>query len=190
MSVSKIITALVAFSGLATQVAAAPVQWTLSDWTIEFYETTGSFVFDADTSVFSDINVSHSLVDPNTGDRTLTFQADTIETTTLAGQDVMVLFGPSQFFGLGVSVQVLAPLTNAGGIVDVSSDNLPPNIQLGFGDCSVGMCFSVNDDLDFEEDAMPQLIGVPVSPVPLPAGLPLLLIGLGAFGVVRHTRQG
>ncbi|MEO1365349.1 MAG: VPLPA-CTERM sorting domain-containing protein [Pseudomonadota bacterium] len=129
----------------------------------------GSFVFDADTQTFSDIDI--------------TVDGDNSIATSLGGFfDYDTSRGGATFgFGNGVdtttSSRVLyfgaeAPLTNAGGsLSSTASFSFPGVTLLAFGDVSLNGT------------------AVPLAPVPVPAGLPLLLAGLGAIAVLRTRRK-
>ncbi|MEO0744926.1 MAG: hypothetical protein AAFY49_06210 [Pseudomonadota bacterium] len=135
----------------------------------------GSFVFDADTETFSDISIT---VD---GDTSIASPlGGFFEYTTQRG-------GATFGFGNGVdaasSSRVLyfgtvSALTNAGGSVSSTSSFSFPGVSLlAFGDVTLTGA------------PVPQTPD-PVSSVPLPAGLPLLLAGLGMVGVLRMRRRG
>ncbi len=64
-----------------------------------------------------------------------------------------------------------------GMVVDVNS--IPNPLTTGF-------VIKVDDFADYEAAIAAKLQKVITAPVPLPAGLPLLLVGIGAFGLVRR----
>ena len=133
----------------------------------------GSFVFDADTETFSDISI--------------TVDGDSSIASSLGGFFEYTTQRGGATFGLGNGVDAAsssrvlyfgteAALTNAGGSVSSTASFSFPGVSLlAFGDVTlIGTPVPQTPD--------------PVSPVPLPAGLPLLLAGLGMVGVLRLHR--
>ena len=182
----RLLCAAALIASLPTVAAAIPVKWDV-DGTIFSGETvfdpvfgfttfvsggvadtevSGSFVFDADTATFSDINLTVGQDDPVISPLGGFFE--------YAVQRGGATFGFGNGIGASGSDRVLyfgadSALTNAGGVVESSASYSFPGVSLlAFGDVTLTGT------------------ALPVTPVPLPAGGALLLAGLLGFAGLRR----
>lgn len=137
----------------------------------------GSFLYDAATNVYSDINLVG--VDTDTaGSFDQPFFLGAGNATNVRFQEIET---GDRSGGLAVSLVFLDPLTDAGGTARLNS-------------LFLGLCNNASCNMIGAQDVL-QTAGNPVdgfevtgTPVPLPAGLPLLLMGLAALGLYSRPR--
>ena len=156
---------------------ASPIQWTLADVLFEDGGTaSGSFVYDADTDVFSDI-----LVTTTAG----AFAPGAVYTSLVVGGagDAVLTSGSGNLTGAAALQLVFyTPLTNAGGLV--------PLVDLFFLQFSSyeGSCVNAScSTLDFARLMVDGgVIGTPAAVVPVPAAAWLLGSALAGLGMLRR----
>lgn len=165
-----------AFALAASAAMAAPVTWTFDNATFDDGTSiTGSFVYNANSNTFSDINVMSSL---------FTYSAVTAD----SDQNLATLVTKSSgdLTGEGSLVLEFFPsLSDAGGIAALV------NLSSYEGTCRDATC-SGSDLIAFRDVADNSSItgaSSSVSAVPVPAALPLLAGGLGLLGLVRARRK-
>ncbi|TGD73622.1 hypothetical protein E4634_11430 [Mangrovimicrobium sediminis] len=122
---------------LSVAAEAAPVKWYLQDVTFEDgARVEGSFVFDADTNTYSDIDVTTSpgVAEIVGGVETTVsgFLYDRVSTRIVLAPDPEIVYiddAAQDAIGQGVGIVELSfrsPLTNAGGRVQLATTNGPP----------------------------------------------------------------
>jgi hypothetical protein len=145
---------------------AAPVFWTLDGVTFADGATaSGSFVFDADTLVYSDIDVT------TTDGPVLSGTSYEFEHTTFPTAATRLIVADSLPLAIGVHAMNLTfadALTNAGGVVALSGFGIE-------GLCTSAFCGGVDP---FRNVAAGSVRG---TPVPEPAAIVLLAAGLCAL---------
>jgi len=152
---------------------ATPVLWTLTD--VEFDDAgtaSGSFIYDADTGAFSAVAVSTS-----GGSLPPVDYADVL----FGGEfDALMVIDPFADLTGVPTLQLIfqAPLTNAGGFVDLAS--FDPFFSSFEQTCGDPLCFSAVVERTVISGG---LIG---TVVPLPAGFVLLLSALGILPWARR----
>jgi len=159
---------------------AGPVLWALTNATFTDGATaTGSFVFDADTSVFGNVSVSKA-------DGAYASVAYT--TATQYTNPATIEFGTKSSLNTGdffIDLIPVAALTNAGGVVGLTAAVSP--VAFGrdsfFGRCLDAGCNSGGDIGGLNAGA--SLVGVAV---PEPATL-LLVLAAGVGAVASRRRQ-
>lgn len=167
-----IIAALFLFTASAAQ--AVPVTWTLQNWTFnDGGSASGSFVYDADTNVFSDMFIATT----NGSARTGAIYGSVINGGDTAISAVPFAGFPSLLSSPNLMVMFAEQLTNvgAGVVVDVFMGQEAT--------CNNAACTSLAGPVRFLED------GASVSSVPIPAALSLFLSSLVAFGLVARRRR-
>jgi len=142
---------------------------------------TGSFIYDADSGMFSSITLTTSAESPSGG---LTFTQ--FEIDSIAGLVFSQIGAPSEISGtnLVLSNIHLTDLTNAGGILDQSGGFLPWG-SMAEASCSFN-CESLVAVLS-NWGTGASLIG---APIPIPAAVWLFGSGLiGLIGVARRKKS-
>lgn len=160
----------------ATLANAMPVQWTLSNVTFNDESTvTGSFVFDADTGVFSNVLITTALASYDTSEvDTIPFGADA------TGIQLVDNYVPNNNAGKRtLNLDFVDALTNGGGIVALA---------LGFpsfeGECIAADCSTGHIS---REVASGEVIAAGGT-IPEPESLALLGIGLAALAGMRRRK--
>jgi hypothetical protein len=158
-----VIAATVASVGMvATPAEAAALRWNLQGVTFNDGGTaSGSFLFDADTNTFSDVNISTFL---SNGNPVASYVSALGDATGFAS----VIPSPFSVLTFGFS----SPLTNLGGEIA-----LLPTTEFAF----VG-------GLPLSRSISAGSVSAAATPIPTPALLPGL-IGLG-MGIARKRKQG
>jgi hypothetical protein len=165
---------------------AAPILWTLDDVTFRDGGTaSGSFIFDADTSIYSSIDV-----ETTAGSTVLSGRSYQIEHPFYVGSPmflVMIESLPVAFGTRSLQLPFAEDLTNAGGTV-----TLGRLFNFGEGSCGGPPCQDVTEALPLRYIADGQVIGtpVPLSAVPEPSTLLLVAAGLAATRARRRTAPG
>lgn len=172
----------------AVSVNAAPVQWS-SDGNIVLNTgavVSGSFVFDQDTGVFSNVMINLSgTTDALSQDGLYDTTISASPRTNFAG--LLAHIGATSANMTGEAALFLSfdsPLTNAGGTVELH--------EISSVVCADSICDSLNHTPDQAVaffDPIGSFSASPTVPsqVPLPATLPLLLVGVG--GVFTLSRR-
>jgi hypothetical protein len=155
-----------------TPAKAVPVTWTLQDWTFnDGGSASGSFVYDADTNVFSDMFIATT----NGSARTGAIYGEAISGGNTAFSAVPFAGFPSLVSSPNLVVMFASQLTNLGGIVDVFMGQEAT--------CDNVACTSLAGPIRFLED------GSVVAATPIPAALPLFLTGLVALVAVGRRKR-
>ena len=162
------------FTGAAQ---AAPITWYLMD--VEFNDgvtATGSYVFDADAGIFSNINVitsgmgnNYSVVNPSS--------PGNAGFLALLTTDVGDLTGVPE-----LTMELAAPMSNAGGTIEIVPDFLfSGGTGFGFeGPCGNAACTGLFPARGISS-------GFVTTQVPLPSTLAVLLLGTGLL--LRRRRS-
>jgi hypothetical protein len=153
------------FGVLSHGAAASLVEWTVQGLFIDGGSLTGSFVYDADTNVYSswDILASASILGPPPSHNYLPSNSSTVGSSA-AG---VIFSAPADARTLSLGFN--PALTNFGGLVDVSATEV----------------FDSGSRFTFGAFA----IGLPVAAIPEPSTYALMLAGLGLVGFVAHRRR-
>ena len=150
---------------------AVPVTWELGNWAFDDGGTAaGSFVFDADTNVFSDIFIATT----NGAVRTGALYGAAVAGSAGAFSLVPAVF-PNLTFSPNVAAMFAAALTNAGGTVGVF---LGQESTCESADCNI-----LGDPMRHLES------GAFVQAVPIPTAFSLFLSGLVAFGLIARRKR-
>jgi len=157
--------------------SANPVTWTLQDWVFDDGGTaSGSFVFDADTGVYSSINII------TTAGSTLSGDSYGVPFPPYGGNEEIMLAVPEALADLTGSLVLAVTwadlLTNAGGSVYA---DLMESLVAEFI-CLDATCFKV-------DSARFLVSGFITSEVPLPAALPLFAAGLAGVASLRRRKK-
>ena len=162
------------------QARAVPVLWTLSGVTFDDGATaSGSFVFDADTVVYSDIDIT------TTDGATLTGATYAFDHPGFPNNPALIIVAAALPLAAGVHAMNLsysAPLTNAGGIVPLGTVFGAFGIE---GLCATAGCFGVDP---FRQPNAGELHGTVVE-APEPVTLLLLSPGLALIALRRSLRR-
>jgi hypothetical protein len=138
MCISRTIFAVaIGIVSVALPASAGPVTWTLSDVTLAGGGSiSGSFTFDADTNIYSDIDiVTSGVTDIDTGDNLFAY----IDYPEVWPETSYVLFAfttasqPTAATQPLVSFQFVSPLTDAGGTISISTTSF---FTSGVGTCT------------------------------------------------------
>lgn len=179
---SKIL-GLLAMGLLAGPMAAdaVPVTWTLNGVILQGGTAGGSFVYDADGSVFSDIALTTSL------GRTYTQFVGTSISAGLVFLQSGVESGST--IALGLTDITPALLTDAGGVLPINIDTTTANFAEftcdALSECPLGFGTNVNN---WQFGGVSTLTGVPRVSVPEPGSLALLGFGLAGLGLSRRRK--
>ena len=154
---------------------AVPLKWTLQDWTFSDGGTaSGSFVFDAATTTYSDIMVQTS----GGGQPTRTYDAN-----ALAALSQTLFFtqgtGPDFTNVVFLSAALTSAMTDAGGTISLFNFSALGERRCDDPSCTFGT-------------GIRSLTGgsiVAAAAVPVPAALPLMLSGLLAFAAIGRRRK-
>ncbi len=169
--------ALLAHFAAIGAACANPVTWTLQDWVFDDGGTaSGSFVFDADTGVYSNINII------TTGGSALAGDSYGVPFPPFPGNEEIILAVPEALADLTGSLVLAVTwadfLTNAGGTVYA---DLMESLVAEF------ICL---DSTCFKASASRFLVsGFITSEVPLPAALPLFAAGLAGVASLRRRKK-
>ena len=158
----------------ANPAGAVPVLWTLTDVVFDDAgSASGSFVYDADFGAFSSLSVSTS--GGAFGPR------DYSDVLTGGASDALLVSPPADLTGTpALQLIFQAPLTDAGGIVDLAS--FDPFSSSFEQTCLDAVCSTAAIDRTIVSGG---LVG---TVVPLPGGLALLASALGLLGCTRTRR--
>jgi hypothetical protein len=154
---------------------AVPILWTLENVTfLDGGAASGSFIFDADSSLYSSISVSTTA-----GATVLSAASYDAEHTFYVGnpQFLVMVDSPVAPGTRVLQLPFVEALSNAGGTVALGG-----LFNFGEGSCGEPPCQDVTVLLPFRYIADGQVVGtpVPVSPVPEPSTLLLVAVGLAA----------
>ena len=161
---------------------AAPVLWTLSGVIFDDGETaSGSFVFDAETVQFSEIDIV-TTDGPVLAGTTYGFDHPGFpnDPTRLLIVDTL----PRAVGIHGLNLTLAAPMTDFGGIIPLGAPPFGDNKGIE-GLCVTAGCFGVDP---FRKPITGELRGTAV-PVPEPATLLLVSLGLAAAMIWRRERD-
>ena len=161
--------------GFSQPASATPLTWNLVGVTFDDGGTaTGSFVFDADTGLFSAISIVTSPDPalgrgatygvPGVGDATF---FDTLTSLPAAGKDRLLF-------------DLLTPMTNAGGLIGINLGAGIPDLETT---CPDDVCASPGPGTRLIET------GSVVSGVTIPEPSTLLLLGSGALVLRRRLKR-
>lgn len=187
--------ALVAAIGLgcvvSTKAHAVAVKWTVENFTLDDGgEVTGSYIYDASTDIFSDILLSTSAGSVMTTGANFTFSG------AFGAEDTVDLYEtlPSDLTGIrSLYFQLNDSMTDLGGTISIygyDSVNFGRNIVEGI--CEDATCDLYNASFPGRgpvTGSTARVVGVPLAPVPLPAGAPLVLSGFLAFSILKRRRE-
>jgi len=179
MKIKLIGFALLANFSFAFAAHAVPVTWFLQD--VAFNDggvATGSFVFDADTATFSDINVtttSGSILTGETYDSVLPVSPGNSSFLSFANSA-----GVGDFTGFdAIAIALSGTMTNAGGLLAINIAGFASESR-----CVDSDCFAVANPFRSITSGF-----ITTSEVPLPAALPLFLAGLAGLGFAKRKRE-
>jgi hypothetical protein len=167
--------------------SATPIMWTLNDF--EFNDggsAIGSFVFDADTGVFSEVNITTTAGSTLSGD-TYGFEGPYADRNSGSfGTSITADYTDQLNFFFDID----GYMSNAGGTLDVFGFNSSAIGDFGWGEgiCGDPKCGDYDDVLTsryYLANSTPTITGATVD-VPSPGTLPLLMLGLIATGLVRR----
>ena len=165
----------------AQSAQAVPILWTLEDVTfLDGGAASGSFIFDADFSLYSSIGVSTTA-----GSTVLSGASSDAEHTFYVGspQFLVMIDGPVAPGTRVLQLPFVVALSNAGGTVTLGG-----LFNFGEGSCGAAPCQDVSALLPFRYLAEGRVVGNPVavSPVPEPSTLLLVTAGLAAARARRR----
>ena len=169
---------------------AIPVEWTLDSWLFtDFRTASGSFTFDADTNIYSNVNITTTpelffgpFPPPPVFGTTYTRVNPFIPNDNMVA--TFVTNAPDLTNTPKLFLTSFSGLSNAGGLVIL--------FPLGFAIetfCDDGVCLNANLSLGRRDLLFGSLLGEPVSAVPLPAALPLFGAALGTVGLAGWRRR-
>jgi hypothetical protein len=188
------------FALTATSAQAFPLLWTLEDWTFDDGgSVTGSFIYDAQTREFSNIDMI------STGGVQTTHYTVLQDYTTFAPFEELATFAPANFTTpLSAPLMQVAlnfQLTDAGGTVDLSTGALFPVIEdkcfanpanCGPGGTFPDFRFTTPVKLDPATGQFAftgtNLVASAVPAVPLPASALLLMGGLAMLRIKARRK--
>lgn len=162
---------------------AVTLTWDITGGTNGAGDFSGSFDFDADTGIYSNVNVSVS------GGASLSAQVFSFVTTTTVGAPSASLssFGTlasgAMTGGYNLGIQWSSPLSNAGGTTAAAVAALWDCVDAG---CTYGAATSV---ITLRPSTSVTARPLEIAPVPLPAAAPMLLAGLAGFGLMARRKR-
>jgi hypothetical protein len=153
---------------------AATLTWVLQGVVFDDGGTaTGSFGYDADTNIFSAINITTSV---NAGLGTTYGVPTGVGNSTLF--DTVTAFPVTGEYRL--TFDLTAAMTNLGGTIALNLFSVWLDVELL---CAEPGCFTLATSRFLSQGA------ITTSPVPLPAALPLFAAGLGAMGFMGWRKR-
>ena len=157
---------------------ALPIKWVLQDVVFNDQSTaTGSYIYDTDTNMFSNINVSTSTIgsvytvgNPSSGGNSMFLALLTTDVGDLTGVPELTMALASAMTNAGGALAILADFIFSGGT--------------GFsfeGACNVPNCGGLDADRGISSGSV-------TTSVPVPATLALFGLGLASLGWSRRKR--
>ena len=185
MRILKAAALAIILSCLSLSAQAMSVRWELSGSLFQGGTAGGSFIYDATSMMFSDINLFTSAGSPSGG---LTFTEFVGESFNgLNFQQASVTDGTSTI-ALSLADITLAMLTDAGGILAINTSPFLRfaefNCPAGASGCGTGSGTAVSN---WGAGGGHTLTGTPIS-VPEPGTLSLLAIGLAGIAWIRRRK--
>jgi len=178
-------------SVISTQAQAIAVKWTVETFTLDDGgAVTGSYIYDASTGVFSEISLSTSAGSVMTAGANFTFSG------AFGGDNTVDLYEtlPSDLMGIrSLYFELNDNMTDLGGTISIygyDSVNFGRNIVEGI--CEDATCALYDASAPGRgpvAGSTARVVGVPLAPVPLPAGAPLFLSGFLAFCALKPRRE-
>ena len=186
MTIKTLLCAMSLTATTIVPVAAAPVDWVLQDITFADGATaTGGFTFDAETNLYSNINISRTEGLAPGGANNILHEAAVFTQFTpgglAQGPDIAIFTtsAADQTDQLFFQLFFAAPLTDAANAT-----------ALNFFGTGTGRCASLTCDFVQAEQAVLVTSGsVAPAAVPLPASIAFLLFGLAGFAGLRRLQD-
>jgi hypothetical protein len=171
----------------ASSAEASPILWTLNQVTFDDGGTaSGSFVFDAETSVYSGIDITTTAGTVMSSGAT--YQDEHPFYSGLSGARFLVMLDalPATFGTRALQLPFVSELTDLGQTVALGG-----LFNFGEGTCGATPCQDVSADLPMRRIVSGEVYGTPasVAAVPEPATLLLLGMGLSATAVCSRSRR-
>ena len=183
----KMLTALI-FTVLATaaDADASPLLWTLNQVAFDDGGTaSGSFVFDAETSVYSLIDITTTAGSAMSSGATYTNEHPFYSGISGATFLVMLDAIPPTFGTRALQLPFLTKLTDLGETVVLGG-----LFNFGEGTCAAAPCQDVSGDLPMRRIVSGEVYGTPAAIAAIPEPATLLLLGMGWLRSLRATTRG
>ena len=164
--------------GLGSAAHATPVTWTLEGVTFDDGATaTGSFVFDADTGVYSGIDITTAGGSVLPGATYTAYDIGSTPRDSGFGANELGFTAAGDFL---LDINGLSSFTDAGGTVTIGN---PTGFTSAEGACVEDGCTMFFIDRDIVSGTLSG------SATPEPASWALMLVGFGGLGAVLRSRR-